>query len=35
MTTHNNTPKDQYHRAPLNVLIIGAITPEPSGDSYS
>ena len=26
MTTHNNTPKDQYHRAPLNDLIIGAIT---------
>ena len=25
MTTHNNTPKDQYHRAPLNGLIIGTI----------
>ncbi|SNV27973.1 Uncharacterised protein [Cutibacterium granulosum] len=25
MTTHNNTPKDQYHRAPLNGLLIGAI----------
>lgn len=25
MTTHNNTPKDQYHRAPLNGLLIGTI----------
>ena len=25
MTTHNNTPKDQYRRAPLNGLIIGTI----------
>ena len=25
MTTHNNAPKDQYHRAPLNGLIIGTI----------
>ena len=25
MTTHDNTPKDQYHRAPLNGLIIGTI----------
>ena len=25
MTTHNNTPKDQYHRAPLNGFIIGTI----------
>ena len=25
MTTHNNTTEQQYHRAPLNGLIIGAI----------
>ena len=26
MTTHNNTTEQQYHHAPLNGLIIGAIT---------
>ena len=25
MTTHDNTTEQQYHRAPLNGLIIGTI----------
>ena len=25
MTTHKNTPEQQYHHAPLNGLAIGAI----------
>ena len=25
MTTHKNTPEQQYHHAPLNGLIIGAV----------